>query len=91
MSDFTSERERESMTYFRRRCFPMAPDRQPKWHILDEVNNHTREALCGYSYRFILETPMQRPEVKTKKLICARCARKQEEKELLTGLSGREG
>jgi len=61
------------MRYFRRSYFPMAPDQQPKWHILVTARAGHLTALCGYTHYFVLEDAMIRSEVKTAKLRCSTC------------------
>ena len=65
--------------FFRREYFPMAPNQTPKWHRLDSVvDDRTMVAVCGYSYRFILEEPRLKHRVATAKLRCKDCDRKAE-------------
>lgn len=63
--------------YFRRDHFAKYPDTQPLWHILASAERGHYTALCGYKFYFILEYPLTRDQVKTKKLRCTRCDAKE--------------
>jgi hypothetical protein len=72
MTDYPYQSELQRR-YFRRDYFPMAPNRQPLWHILVSADKGHLTALCGYTYYFVLEDALLRRQVKTKKLRCAKC------------------
>jgi hypothetical protein len=68
------------MTYFRRDHYPMAPNQKPRWHVVADWSSEAGRitAVCGYTYKFILEEPMLREVVKTASLRCSKCDKKKE-------------
>lgn len=77
----------EKRKWFRRPNFPMAPNRQPKWHLLEdaELGSFGRsrrvsiqyQARCGYFYNFERwgSGPLTRDEIKSPGLQCAKCVK----------------
>jgi hypothetical protein len=63
--------------WWKRQYFPMAPNQRPLWHALKKVQGSELQALCGYTYDFLLTTPAWKDEApKTKAIRCKKCDKK---------------
>lgn len=60
------------MSYFRRNSFHTVVSK-PKWHVFDHQEGSKFFAICGYEYKFILDTPLLKDEIKTLNLVCKNC------------------